>query len=182
MIEGLHTCKPGNEPMVGQVKTFVVIQNSATATKKAWTKIKSASPDAGGQPYKITAVKPTGHTDSYGNVSFNLTIEPTTDQAASQSSGNAPRNGFMTKDDYWQRKEDRDREWQAEQVRNKPRIERQHSQEMALRYLAMRPDQTTQVSTETVRELINWFQRDIDHSPAKPIAKQEPERTTEESF
>ena len=51
------------------------------------------------------------------------------------------------------------------------RIERQHSQHMALLYLAMRPDQTVQVSTETVRSLIDWFQRDVGRMPAPTQAK-----------
>jgi len=75
-MNGLHSCKPGNEPIVGQVKTFVVIHNPATENKKAWTKIKSASADQGGTPYRITSVTPTGFTDSYGNISFNIDIEP----------------------------------------------------------------------------------------------------------
>lgn len=74
-INGLHSCKPGHEPTIGQVKTFAVIHNPPKGDKKAWIKIKSAGPDFGGQPYRIVSAEPTGYTDSYGNISFNLEIE-----------------------------------------------------------------------------------------------------------
>ena len=43
-------------------------------------------------------------------------------------------------------------------------IERQHSQEMALRYFAL----TGKVPTaKELRGMISWFQRDISHTPTK---------------
>ncbi len=89
-INGLHSCKPGHEPEVGQVKTFTVIHNPPKGEKKAWTKIKSAGPDYGGQPYRIVSAEPTGFTDSYGNISFNLEIESTdTDSGGLRDSSGA---------------------------------------------------------------------------------------------
>jgi hypothetical protein len=178
IVNGLHSCKPGNEPVVGQVKTFAVIQHPANAQtgKKAWTKIKSASADAGGTPYRITKVSPTGHTDSYGNISFNLDIEPagTPSGMAGLSTPPAPspqftparrstNGGSMSKDDYWARKEERD-------VAAQERMGRCHSQEMALRYWTLlasggviTPEDCK--DHKKLRAMIDWFERDIDRVP-----------------
>lgn len=52
------------------------------------------------------------------------------------------------------------------------RIERQHSQEMALRYIDIK--QMDKVDTKTVQLLTDWFQRDIGRAPAvqatEPVA------------
>ena len=75
-INGLHSCKPGNEPQVGQIKTFVIEHHAAKGGKKPWIKIKSAGEKFGGEPYRILSAEPTGYTDDYGNISFNIEIEP----------------------------------------------------------------------------------------------------------
>jgi hypothetical protein len=168
-MNGLHACKPGNEPQVGQVKTFVVEQRTGKSGK-AYTKIKSASADMGGQPYRITAAKPTGHTDSYGNVSFNLDIEPANGSAPAtsappspyqQSAPKDPRSNGGGKEGYWERKE-------AADIAKQPRIERQHAQEMALRYFDLDtvPDNQLPPKLEKLREMIDWFQKDVGHVPA----------------
>jgi hypothetical protein len=151
-VTGLHSCKPGNEPVVGQIKTFTVEQRVA-ASGKEWTKIKSAPADQGGQPYKILSAKPTGHTDSYGNVSFNLEIEPaSTGQTVTKQGGLSHSNG-----------DDRSN-----------RIERQHSQEMALRWYAMAVTVQgampafTMPTTDQLRAMIDWFQRDVGRTPLSP--------------
>ncbi|HZZ98530.1 MAG TPA: hypothetical protein VFG51_01225 [Candidatus Saccharimonadia bacterium] len=77
IIQGLHSCKPGNEPVIGETKTFTVEQKIGKSGK-AYLKIKSASGEHGGTPYRILEAAPTGFTDSHGNISFNLGIEPTT--------------------------------------------------------------------------------------------------------
>ncbi len=74
-INGLHSCKPGNEPVIGQVKTFVIIHNPPKNGKKAWIKIKAANEENGGTPHRILSAEPTGYTDKFGNVSFNLEVE-----------------------------------------------------------------------------------------------------------
>ena len=50
------------------------------------------------------------------------------------------------------------------------RIERQHSQEMAIRYAAY---SGLKLKTDELRSLIDWFQRDIGRSPENPV-KPEP--------
>jgi hypothetical protein len=149
-LNGLHSCKPGNEPVVGQVKTFVV-QQMTGKSGKPYTKIKSASVDAGGQPYTITKVSPTGHTDSYGNISFNLDIEPAGAQegTAPQSPPARQSNGGGT--------------YGGRSPETQERIERQHSQEMALRWFAMIggiPGDAKDY-TAKIRAMTDWFQRDI---------------------
>lgn len=74
-INGLHSCKPGNEPQIGQIKSFVV-QHMTSKNGKPYLKIKSANAENGGTPHRILQAEPTGFTDSYGNVSFNIEIEP----------------------------------------------------------------------------------------------------------
>lgn len=75
-INGLHSCKPGNDPKVGETKTFV-IENKTSKNGKAYLKIKAAGADFGGTPYRILSAEPTGYVDSYGNHSYNLEIEST---------------------------------------------------------------------------------------------------------
>lgn len=75
IIEGLHVCKPGNAPSVNQIKTFLVTEETSQRTGNQWTKIRSAAVDKGGRHYRIMSVRPTGTTDSHGNVSFNLELE-----------------------------------------------------------------------------------------------------------
>ena len=164
-MNGLHSCKPGNEPVVGQVKMFTVEQRTGKSGK-AYTKIKSASADMGGQPYAIMSVKPTGHTDSYGNVSFNLDIEPELGGMPTP----APQQRSGGKEGYWERKE-------AADIAKQPRIERQHAQEMALRYYALdtRPNNPLPPTTDRLREMINWFQRDVGRDPMVQANKTAPE-------
>ncbi len=146
-IAGLHSCKPGNEPQEGDVKTFVV-ENRTSAKGKPWTKIKSAGADFGGTPYRIISAEKTDFVDSHGNLSFNLQIEA---ENGSQPSQNAPQRAFNGEGS-----DDRS-----------DRIQRQHSQEMSLRYFAIAGKVPT---TDELREMTSWFQRDIGHSPkAQPI-------------
>lgn len=55
------------------------------------------------------------------------------------------------------------------------RIERQHSQEMALRYAALK--NMVDINTTALRELIDWFQRDVGHVPSAST-RPEPEIQT----
>jgi hypothetical protein len=73
-LNGLHSCKPGNEPIVGQVKTFLVEQRTSK-NGKPWLKIKSAGADNGGSPYRILNAEQTDFVDNHGNISFRLEIE-----------------------------------------------------------------------------------------------------------
>src|SRR5215471_6625080 len=76
MIRGLHICKPGNSPTVGQIKSFLLIETPSRSGDGTWTKIRSAPPDKGGAYYTIRSVEATGYEDDHGNVSFNLELEP----------------------------------------------------------------------------------------------------------
>lgn len=143
-ISGLHSCKPGNEPVVGQVKTFVVEQKTGKSGK-AYTKITNKKAEDGGQPHKILSVNPTGFTDRNGNVSYNIEVEPANGATPTQQQQHQAGKMYAGSDD------------------RSSRIERQHSQEMSLRYFALsgiKPD-TTQL-----REMTSWFQRDIGNVPA----------------
>ena len=77
-INGLHVCRPENEPTEGETKRFVVLNMPAKDGKKAWLKIRGPSREQPGSTYRVVTVTPTGwEPDSYGNISFNLEIEPT---------------------------------------------------------------------------------------------------------
>ncbi len=73
-INGLHSCKPGNDPVVGQVKLFVV-QHMTSKKGKPYLKIKSANAENGGTPHRIISAEKTDFMDQHGNISFNLEIE-----------------------------------------------------------------------------------------------------------
>lgn len=151
-ISGLHSCKPGNEPVQGETKTFVIEQHPPKNGKKAWTKIKSAGPKFGGEPYRIISAEPTGFTDDYGNISFNLEIEPNLGgggentqkpvQAASSSSQNF--NGL----------DERQRA-----------IIRQHSQSMALEVLKLKVTlnelTVEDLTPAKLRSLADYFDGDV---------------------
>jgi hypothetical protein len=163
-MNGLHSCKVGNEPVVGHIKMFVVEQRTGKSGK-AYTKITSKKAEEGGQPYKILSAKPTGHTDSYGNHSFNIEVEPANGAQPAPQASQPQRSNGMSKDDYWARREQRDIEGQE-------RMGRAHSQEMAIRYCALKGIDAP--SHEDLRKLIDWFQRDISHTPSSPVKQPEP--------
>jgi len=140
-VKGFHVCKPGNAPTAGQVKSLIV----------SGDRIKSKKVEEGGQNYTIMSVAPReSYKDSYGNLGYDLEIEPA---AGSPTPQNAPQRAAIGNGN-----DDRSN-----------RIERQHSQEMAIRFFTLRGH--TGVSTDELRTLIDWFQRDVGRSPEK----QEPE-------
>ncbi len=73
-INGLHSCKPGNDPAIGQVKLFV-IENRKGKSGKPYIKIRSANAENGGTPHRILQAEKTDFVDQHGNISFNLEIE-----------------------------------------------------------------------------------------------------------
>ncbi len=73
-INGLHSCKPGNDPVVGQVKLFV-IEHRTGKNNKPYIKIRSANADNGGTPHRILGAEKTDFVDKYGNHSYNLEVE-----------------------------------------------------------------------------------------------------------
>ena len=94
-INGLHSCQPANTPKEGDVKLFTV-ENKTGKSGKAYLKIKNSKAEDGGTPHRILSVEPTGYTDSYGNVSFNVEIEPAHDATPAQVYANTPRNAPPT--------------------------------------------------------------------------------------
>lgn len=92
-----------------------------------------------------------GHSNTPANGNGNAHVDGRSDPA-------------MSKDAYWTRKEQND-------LAKQPRIERQHAQEMALRYFCMIekvPD-----TTDKLRMMIDWFQRDVGHVPTAPARTSE---------
>ena len=74
-IQGLLTQKPTSPvPEVGQTRRFSW-EERKSKNGTDWIKIKSEG-EGYGQPYEIKSVQKTNHTDSHGNVSYNVTIEP----------------------------------------------------------------------------------------------------------
>ncbi len=73
-VSGLHSCKPGNDPQIGQVKLFV-IENRKGKSGKPYIKIRSANAENGGTPHRILNAEKTDFVDQHGNVSYNLEIE-----------------------------------------------------------------------------------------------------------
>jgi hypothetical protein len=147
MIKGFHVCKPGNAPTVGQVKSLIV----------SGDRIKSKKQEEGGQNYTIVSVTPRdSYKDTYGNVGYDIEIEPATGQQSTQVAPQRTKwaGADDTKEGYWTRKEERD-------IEASQRMNRSHAQEMAIRYFAMVggfPEGKT--PTESLRTMTDWFQRD----------------------
>jgi hypothetical protein len=164
-ISGLLTVKPANTPKVGDIRCYAV-ENRVAQSGKEWTKVKGSSPDNGGQSYKVISVRPTGRTDQHGNISLNVEIEPSSGSVSgvhAEQRGPAQVGAASTRNG-----DDRS-----------SRIERQHSQEMALRYWsllarggALSPEDCK--DTQKLRAVIDWFQRDVSHSPSAPVKQPEP--------
>ena len=154
MTSGLLTQKSDTPaPVVGDVKPYVVSQLTAKSGKP-WTKIKFDAQN--GQLHKVLSVRKNDYQDQYGNVSYNLEIEPNESvlrHSNSTSNVKTPQGQSPNWDE------------------RSARIERQHSQEMALRYFALKNEVPT---TEGLREMTSWFQRDIGRSPEKRV-QPEPE-------
>ncbi len=100
-INGLHSCKPGNDPVVGQVKLFV-IENRKGKSGKPYIKIRSANAKNGGMPHRILQVDKTDFVDQHGNISFNLEIESSSSPpSAFQQTKAAMRDTEPIKDIEW---------------------------------------------------------------------------------
>ena len=138
MIKGFHVCKPGNVPTVGQTKSFII----------SGDRIKSKKQEEGGQNYTITAVTQNAtYKDSYGNIGYDIEITPANGQQSTQVDRGGAGNGNGNDN-------------------RSNRIERQHSQEMALRYFGLSANGQVP-DTKKLTEMISWFQRDVGRSPEK---------------
>jgi hypothetical protein len=155
-INGLHSCKLGNEPKAGEIKTFVV-ENRTGKSGKPYLKIKSATAEYGGQAYRIISAKPTGFTDQHQNISFNLEIEaingaqppPQAPQNAPQSSVPRPNGGGRVS-----MLDERQRA-----------IIRQHSQSMALEVLKLKVTlnelTVEDLTPAKLHQLADYFDNDV---------------------
>ncbi len=125
-INGLHSCKPGNDPIVGQVKLFV-IQHMTSKKGKPYIKIKSANEENGGTPHRILVADKTDFVDQHGNISFNMEVEATTAQPSAFQQTKAAMQGEPP---GWEAQPPLDERQRA--------IIRQHSQSMALEVLKLK--------------------------------------------
>jgi hypothetical protein len=144
-MNGLHVCKAGNAPQVGQVKSFVVTGD----------RIKSKPMDQGGQNYTITKVSQSDtYKDAYGNLGFNLEIEP------QNGSGPTPAPRQQAASAGWS--DDRSN-----------RIERQHSQSVAVAYATLKG--MSDITSDQLVALIDWFHRDVSRMPTTVKKTESPE-------
>lgn len=147
---GLLSCKPGNEPTEGEVKTFVIEQR-LSKKGKPWLKIKSAGPDYGGQPYRIVSAEQTDFVDAHGNLSFNVELEAVQNgQEPQKRPVNAPESSV-------QRFNGLDERQRA--------IIRQHSQSSALQVLTLK-QLLGELSVEDltpakIKQLATFFDADV---------------------
>lgn len=159
---GLLTQKPETPvPMVGKLYRFEII--SATGKSgKPYTKLKNAI-EGQGTECEVLSVEKTRFTDSYGNVSYSVGYE-------------VCQNGQGTREDARRTAPNVGSGARQPDDRSN-RIERQHSQEMALRHIAITAHKMgkdfAMPSTDDLSELISWYQRDIGHSPEKPAPQPE---------
>ncbi len=96
-VTGLLSVKPGNEPKVGETRTFV-IEHRTSLKGKPYIKIKGAGPDYGGERYKILSAERTDYQDAHGNLSFNVEIEKA-EEAPRQTAGTPETNHVAKKTD-----------------------------------------------------------------------------------
>ncbi len=99
-INGLHSCKPGNDPVVGQVKLFV-IEHRTGKNNKPYIKIRSANAENGGTPHRILSAEPTGYTDKYNNVSYNVEVEASSSAPSAFQQARATMQKPLKTDPDW---------------------------------------------------------------------------------
>ncbi len=98
-INGLHSCKPGNDPQIGQVKLFV-IENRKGKSGKPYIKIRSANAENGGTPHRILQADKTDFVDQHGNISFNLEIESSSSPATAGSAFQQTKAAMQPEREY----------------------------------------------------------------------------------
>ena len=141
MSKYFHVCKPGNAPVVGQTKSFII----------SGDRIKSKKAEEGGQNYNITSVTPReSYKDSYGNVGYDIEVEPANGQQSTPAPQQRAASGNGNDD-------------------RSNRIERQHSQHMAVLTVQMLVAQgvisTLEEAKAKIKDLTDYFQRDVSKSP-----------------
>ena len=78
-INGLLTQKPGRDPQQGEIKLFT-IEHRKGKSGKQYIKIKNATSEMGGQPYRILSAEKTDFVDQHGNISFSIEVEASSSQ------------------------------------------------------------------------------------------------------
>lgn len=157
-MNGLLIQKPDSPPPTVGAKLPLKWQQRTSANGKTWIKVNNATLEDG-QLCRILRSTKTDYSDSYGNVSFNLEFEPVVGGGGDgRRVASAPSQAT-----------------QIDPAERSHRIERQHSQEMALRYFALQSPLAELPDTKKLREMISWFQRDIGHSPERENKTAEPE-------
>ncbi len=73
-LNGLLTQKPGRDPQQGEIKLFTV-EHRKGKSGKPYIKIKNATAEMGGQPYRILSAEKTDFVDQHGNISFSVEVE-----------------------------------------------------------------------------------------------------------
>lgn len=100
MISGLLSVKPKNTPVVGTTRSFKW-EEKVGSSGNPYIKVNSAAPDKGGTPCQIIRAEPTGYTDSHGNISFNVDLQPVDQtgvpQVPNRPSQPPPANGTPVK-------------------------------------------------------------------------------------
>jgi hypothetical protein len=149
--------------------------------------------------YNITSAEPAGgDPDKYGNVKFWLTIEHVGRALVGRRPDSPILNG-LTWGEVEERTSKAGKPYKKFTVKQAPenvggaaattnggtppetrspsapsdrshRIERQHSQEMAIRFLSMHP---VRPGRDEVRNMTDWFQSDLDNKPALPAIVEE---------
>jgi len=105
-INGLLTQKPGRDPQQGEIKLFT-IEHRKGKSGKPYIKVKNATAEQGGQPYRILSAEKTDFVDQHGNISFSVEVEATTAQpsafgtarATMQQGEHAPQAPFRDYDE-----------------------------------------------------------------------------------
>ena len=98
--------------------------------------------------------------------------------APNKSSNGNGSSGSSAKDDYWNRKEERDVQREERDIAKQPRVERQHSQDMALRHIsngiaAGTITKENMPDTNALVALIDFFQADISRTPGSRAASRQ---------
>ena len=120
-----------------------------------------------GKTYEVEYTESTYNGTVYRTMKNRKEISGAEAEARKPGAWTPPDTG-MTKDDYWRNKEKRD-------LAKDPRIERQHSQEQALRYFVAVGEKPSNM--QRVKDMIDWFQIDIGKKPTidEPSKQQEPQ-------
>ncbi len=170
-VSGLHSCKPGNDPVVGQVKLFV-IENRKGKSGKPYIKIRSANAENGGTPHRILNAEKTDFVDQHGNISFNLEVEASSSPPsafqhtkAAMQQGTEHPFGDANPTDYGNDTPQSPPQRFSMLDERQRAIIRQHSQSMALEVLKLKVTlnelTVEDLTPAKLRQLADYFDNDV---------------------